>query len=137
LLFVDTAATHKSNIQHTLPGGFVIVQKGTRRFGFLFHIITSLNQIYSQAVDMSANEQPEEDTYAAAAPNASNENKWAKNNGFGVTGSVTQQKTGKFSREESEIVRKAVEDFCSMKQITVARLCSECDHKAELKGKYG
>jgi hypothetical protein len=64
------------------------------------------------------------------APN--NENKWSKN-GFGM---VTSQRIGKFSHEESDRVRKAVEDFCTMKQISVARLCSECDHKAELKGAW-
>mmetsp|Transcript_2720 Transcript_2720/g.6373 ORF Transcript_2720/g.6373 Transcript_2720/m.6373 type:complete len:362 (+) Transcript_2720:100-1185(+) len=65
----------------------------------------------------------EEDVYA---PN--DNTKWAKNS-YG-------QKTGKFSKEESETVRKAVEEFCAMKQISVARLCSECDHKAELKGAW-
>jgi hypothetical protein len=69
----------------------------------------------------------------AYASNASSDNKWSKN-GFGQ--GVTRPQTGKFSKEESEIVRKAVEDFCSMKQISVARLCSECDHKAELKGAW-
>jgi hypothetical protein len=61
------------------------------------------------------------------------ENKWSKN-GFGQ--GVNTQQTGKFTKAESEIVRKAVEDFCAMKQISVARLCSECDHKAELKGAW-
>jgi hypothetical protein len=61
------------------------------------------------------------------------ENKWSKN-GFGQ--GVNSQQTGKFTKAESEIVRKAVEDFCAMKQISVARLCSECDHKAELKGAW-
>ena len=61
------------------------------------------------------------------------DNKWSKN-GFGQ--GVTSQQTGKFTKAESESVRKAVEDFCAMKQISVARLCSECDHKAELKGAW-
>ncbi|KAL3943332.1 MAG: hypothetical protein SGBAC_002615 [Bacillariaceae sp.] len=65
----------------------------------------------------------EEDIYAP-----SDSTKWAKN-AYG-------QKTGKFSKEESETVRKAVEEFCVVKQIPVARLCSECDHKAELKGAW-
>jgi hypothetical protein len=69
-------------------------------------------------------------TAAAALQNDTN-NKWAKN-GFGST----RQQTGKFSKEESTILRRAVEDFCAMKQISVARLCSECDHKAELKGAW-
>ena len=63
----------------------------------------------------------------------SSDNKWSKN-GYGE--GVTRQQTGKFSKEESEVVRKAVEDFCAVKQISVARLCSECDHKAELKGAW-
>lgn len=78
---------------------------------------------------MSSNDQAGEEGY-----NPPSENKWAKSSAFGVAGHV-RQKTGKFSREESEIVRKAVEDFCAMKQISVSRLCSECDHKAELKGR--
>jgi hypothetical protein len=64
---------------------------------------------------------------------AGNEGKWAKNS-YGQE--QARQKTGKFVREESEKVRKAVEDYCAMKQISVARLCSECDHKAELKGAW-
>ena len=46
--------------------------------------------------------------------------KWARN----ALGN-NRQRTGKFSREESEIVRKAVEEYCAMKQVEVARLCSE------------
>jgi hypothetical protein len=75
----------------------------------------------------------DDDDNQGYAPAVSSDNKWSKN-GFGQ--GVTRQLTGKFSKEESEIVRKAVEDFCSMKQISVARLCSECDHKAELKGAW-
>lgn len=58
--------------------------------------------------------------------------KWSKN-GFGAPVDIT---TGKFSKEESEQVKKAIEEFCNAKQITVSRLCSECDHKAELKGAW-
>lgn len=54
--------------------------------------------------------------------------KWPKNKNGKIS--------GKFTKEESELIRKAVEDFCAMKQISVARLCSECDHKAELKGAW-
>ncbi|CAJ1966858.1 unnamed protein product [Cylindrotheca closterium] len=67
--------------------------------------------------------QGEEDDYVQ-----NDSAKWAKN-AYG-------QKTGKFSKEESETVRKAVEEFCTLKEISVARLCSECDHKAELKGAW-
>ena len=65
--------------------------------------------------------------------NLSNSNKWSKN-GFGAP--VATKQSGKFTKSESEMVRKAIEEFCSAKQISVARLCSECDHKAELKGAW-
>lgn len=58
--------------------------------------------------------------------------KWSKN-GFGHGVSTV---TGKFSKEESEKVRRAVKEYCAEKNISVARLCSECDHKAELKGAW-
>lgn len=60
------------------------------------------------------------------------ENKWSKN-GFG---DPVVRDIGKFTREESEAVRRAVEEYCAVKQISTARLCSECDHKAELKGAW-
>lgn len=58
--------------------------------------------------------------------------KWSKN-GYGAPVDIT---SGKFSKEESELVKKSIEEFCLAKQITVSRLCSECDHKAELKGAW-
>mmetsp|Transcript_23796 Transcript_23796/g.68875 ORF Transcript_23796/g.68875 Transcript_23796/m.68875 type:complete len:387 (-) Transcript_23796:150-1310(-) len=58
--------------------------------------------------------------------------KWGKN-GYGHGVSTV---TGKFSKEESEKVRRAVKEYCAEKNISVARLCSECDHKAELKGAW-
>jgi Myb-like DNA-binding domain len=58
--------------------------------------------------------------------------KWSKN-GYGAPIDIT---SGKFSKEETELVKKAIEEFCNAKQITVSRLCSECDHKAELKGAW-
>ena len=67
-------------------------------------------------------------TYTAS----SSDNKWNKN-GFGEN---VIKRTGKFSKEESETVRKAVEEYCAQKNISVSRLCSECDHKAELKGAW-
>jgi hypothetical protein len=45
-------------------------------------------------------------------------------------------RTGKFTKEETEIVKHAVEEFCTVRNVSVARLCSECDHKAELKGAW-
>ena len=59
--------------------------------------------------------------------------KWGKN-GFGAP--VPTKQSGMFSKEETEIVRKAIAEFCSARDISVARLCSECDHKAELKGAW-
>lgn len=59
-------------------------------------------------------------------------NKWS-NNGYGVP---VDRHTGKFNKEESELVRNAIEEYCNAKQISVSRLCSECDHKAELKGAW-
>jgi hypothetical protein len=63
---------------------------------------------------------------------ASTENKWSKN-GFG---DPVVRNIGKFSPQESETVRRAVEEYCTVKEISTARLCSECDHKAELKGAW-
>ena len=60
-------------------------------------------------------------------------NKWNKN-GYGAP--VQTKLTGKFTKDESERVRLSIEQFCAAKQISVARLCSECDHKAELKGAW-
>jgi hypothetical protein len=59
-------------------------------------------------------------------------NKWSKN-GFGES---CPRSGGKFTRDETETVRRAVEEYCAMKQISTSRLCSECDHKAELKGAW-
>lgn len=83
---------------------------------------------------MSSDSGNNDEASGGEAPEStsSNTNNWSKN-GFGQK---AKQSSGKFSKEESEIVRKAVEDYCAVKQISVARLCSECDHKAELKGSW-
>jgi len=78
-------------------------------------------------------------TGAAEEPGAasdSNENKWNKN-GYGQAspGGVSIR-TGKYSKEETAIIVAAVKEYCAAKQITVSRLCSECDHKADLKGSW-
>lgn len=65
-------------------------------------------------------------------PSFAAENKWSRN-GFGEP---VSRDGGKFTRDESEAVRRAVEDYCALKQISTSRLCSECDHKAELKGAW-
>lgn len=82
-------------------------------------------------------------TYAATAqgnandpamddPDGNANNKWSKN-GYGA---AVDKQTGKFNKEESVLVRSAIEEYCNAKQISVSRLCSECDHKAELKGAW-
>ena len=59
-------------------------------------------------------------------------NKWSKT----AFGQNAPKNNGKFTKEESELVRKAVVEYCTTKQISVGRLCSEFDHKAELKGAW-
>ena len=59
-------------------------------------------------------------------------NKWAKN-GYGA---AVSKQSSKFTRDESEHIKAAIEEYCNARQISVARLCSECDHKAELKGAW-
>jgi Myb-like DNA-binding domain len=80
------------------------------------------------ATDMAP---PHEDA-ATATDNGDVNNKWSKN-GYGAS---VEKQTGKFNKEESELVRNAIEEYCNAKQISVSRLCSECDHKAELKGAW-
>ena len=45
-------------------------------------------------------------------------------------------RTGKYTQEETETIIRAVKEYCNTKQISVVRLCSECDHKADLKGSW-
>mmetsp|Transcript_10746 Transcript_10746/g.21255 ORF Transcript_10746/g.21255 Transcript_10746/m.21255 type:complete len:431 (-) Transcript_10746:412-1704(-) len=68
----------------------------------------------------------------AVSNNNVSENKWNKN-GFGQGVPI---RTGKYTKEETETIKNAVRDYCALKQITVTRLCSECDHKADLKGSW-
>lgn len=68
----------------------------------------------------------------ADADGALSNNKWSKN-GYGAP---VEKQSGKFGKDESETVRRAIEEYCNAKQISVSRLCSECDHKAELKGAW-
>jgi len=74
--------------------------------------------------------------FSSEANNGSNNNsatnKWSKN-GYGQP---CPRSGGKFSREETDTVRRAVEEYCATKNISTSRLCSECDHKAELKGAW-
>ena len=55
-------------------------------------------------------------------------------NGFGQ--SVPARQSGKFTKDESETVKKAIADYCEMKRIPVSRLTSECDHQSSLKGAW-
>jgi hypothetical protein len=51
---------------------------------------------------------------SAAYVDAGSINKWSKN-GFG---NPVEKQSGKFSKDESELVRKAVEDYCVAKQVS-------------------
>ena len=82
--------------------------------------------------DASGTAVVDESQLLVYAAGTSTTNKWAKN-GFGETCLRTG---GKFTREETEAVRRAVEEYCAIRQIPTSRLCSECDHKAELKGAW-
>lgn len=86
----------------------------------------------SSAPVVAENTVGAEDDAAVDVDASLSHNKWSKN-GFGAPVDKT---SGKFSKEESELVRKSIEDFCNARQITISRLCSECDHKAELKGAW-
>ena len=71
-------------------------------------------------------------TTASVVVDVGDTTKWNKN----AFGAPVPKQSGKFSKEESELVKKSVEEYCAAKQISTARLCSECDHKAELKGAW-
>jgi hypothetical protein len=75
-------------------------------------------------------EEEEDDDDAEAAGNYTN--KWHQN-GYGH---VVPKQSGKFSREESDIIKTAIEEYCQRKNITVKALCSEREHKADLKGAW-
>jgi hypothetical protein len=119
------------------------------------HIISSSSFAQTKAVlskipirdkDLAMTDPAPEDPEVASAPASLQppaestaaedyaNNKWSKN-GFGANVPSSKQ-TGKFTKAESEIIRQSIEQFCAAKQISVARLCSECDHKAELKGAW-
>jgi hypothetical protein len=48
----------------------------------------------------------------------------------------SKYKTGQFTTEETETIKAAVRRYCAVKGVSVERLCSECKHKAELKGAW-
>ena len=68
---------------------------------------------------------------AATAAGTDTSNKWRKT-GFGEE----NFRTGKFTKEESDLVKQSVQEYCTWKHISPSRLCSECDHKSELKGAW-
>jgi hypothetical protein len=81
-------------------------------------------------VDNDGEEQHQQDHEGGGGEgeDAAANSKWSRN-GFGA---AVPKQVGKFSKDESESVRKAVEEYCAAKQISTARLCSECDHKVRL-----
>jgi Myb-like DNA-binding domain len=87
---------------------------------------------YAATLDGSNNNDQQQPQDAEADNGINANNKWSKN-GYGAP---VDKQTGKFSKEESELVKTAIEEYCAAKQISVSRLCSECDHKAELKGAW-
>jgi hypothetical protein len=54
-------------------------------------------------------------------------NKWNKNG----LGQSINRSMGKFSAEESRLVREAIESYCKAHNITAARLCSETDNRTD------
>jgi Myb-like DNA-binding domain len=63
------------------------------------------------------------------------ENNW-KRNGYGDKMLPGDKSGGKFTKEESELVRKTVTDYCAAKGISTDRLCAECQHKTDLRGAW-
>jgi Myb-like DNA-binding domain len=92
--------------------------------------INELHNGVDEAVEEDDNGgQPEEEEDSSSAANA---NKWHQN-GYG---DVVPKQSGKFSREESDIIKAAIEDYCARKNTSVKALCSEREHKANLKGAW-
>lgn len=54
--------------------------------------------------------------------------KWWKN-GHGVV--LTSPKKGKYSAEETKILKEAMEDYCQTNKISAARLCDESDKRSD------
>lgn len=97
-------------------------------------------QVPVSGTDVFAANNPEDMVYAdesAVTPPTLEElndpaSKW-HHNGYG---DIVSKQTGKFSRDESDIIKNAIDEYCSRKQISVKSLCSERDHKADLKGAW-
>lgn len=77
-------------------------------------------------------------THISSSPTSSialaHESKWSRN-GYGQPCPIPPR-GGKFTPEETALVRAAITEYCMVKNISVSRLCSECDHKSELKGAW-
>ena len=71
---------------------------------------------------------------AAAAAGGTDSNRWAKNCDGLAPESLA---SGKFSKDETETVRRAITEYCEAHNITPGHLCSEqIDHKQECKGAW-
>ena len=71
---------------------------------------------------------------AAAAAGGTDSNRWAKNCDGLAPESLA---SGKFSKDETETVRRAITAYCEAHNITPGHLCSEqIDHKQECKGAW-
>lgn len=81
---------------------------------------------------VAGQDEEEDDDDDDAEASANYTNKWHQN-GYGH---VVPKQSGKFSREESDIIKTAIEEYCGRKNITVKALCSEREHKADLKGAW-
>jgi hypothetical protein len=92
------------------------------------HDDTSHHHDVDVDVDDDGEEQHQDHEGGGEGEDAAANSKWSRN-GFGA---AVPKQVGKFSKEESEGVRKAVEEYCAAKQISTARLCSECDHKVRI-----
>lgn len=100
--------------------------------------VAAVDETHVVIVPAATGSMPMQGHHPSAAAPASGvmaaENKWSKN-GYGMP-CAPPASGGKFSPEETATVRAAIKEYCAAKNITTARLCSECDHKAELKGAW-
>ena len=102
----------------------------------------SLKSVPKQSVSLKSNKncQAEDpntlNSIKATSTNeaSSSPSKWSYN-GYGAE-CPNPARGGKFTPEETKIVCAAIHDYCEKASVTVERLCSECDHKAELKGAW-
>lgn len=98
--------------------------------------IAQIEDVHAVSIDTTAHLQHTNNNTASTAVTTSNhlQSKWSRN-GFGEACPVAP-KGGKFTAEETQIVRQAIEVYCTAKNVPITKLCSECDHKSELKGAW-